>query len=170
MMVMFLNAGFIGIAALSIFPAAISEEKEDETLTLLRMTNLSALSILFGKSTSRFIGAMLLLAVQIPFTLLAITLGGITFSQIAAAYAVWQEPHFSSATSRCSPRYMPEQQCARGLSPGSWVSCFTLGSRSSWYFSLSAPLRWEPKWKAHGLAPRSNGEWKRTQCGRSGIC
>ena len=33
----------------------------DETLTLLRMTNLSPLAILFGKSTSRLLGALLLL-------------------------------------------------------------------------------------------------------------
>src|SRR5688572_9065861 len=76
-----LNLGFIGIAALSIFPSAIAEEKEDETLTLLRMTNLSPLAILFGKSTSRLTAALLLLAVQVPFTVLAITLGGVSLQQ-----------------------------------------------------------------------------------------
>lgn len=86
--VMLLNLGIIGIAALSIFPSAIAEEKEDETLTLLRMTNLSPVAILFGKSTSRFVGALLLLAVQVPFTLLAITLGGVSLEQVWHAYAV----------------------------------------------------------------------------------
>lgn len=86
--VMLLNLGIIGIAALSIFPSAIAEEKEDETLTLLRMTNLSPVAILFGKSTSRFVGALLLLAVQVPFTLLAITLGGVSLEQVWHAYGV----------------------------------------------------------------------------------
>ncbi len=86
--VMMLNLGFIPIAALSIFPSAITEEKEDETLPLLRMTNLNPLSILLGKSTSRLLGALLLLAVQIPFTLLAITLGGVSFPQILMGYAI----------------------------------------------------------------------------------
>ena len=86
--VMMLNLGFIALAALSLFPSAITEEKEDETLPLLRMTNLNPLSILLGKSTSRLLSSLLLLAVQIPFTLLAITLGGISFGQILSAYAI----------------------------------------------------------------------------------
>lgn len=86
--VMMLNLGFIALAALSLFPSAITEEKEDETLPLLRMTNLNPLSILLGKSTARLLSALLLLAVQIPFTLLAITLGGISFAQILSAYAI----------------------------------------------------------------------------------
>jgi hypothetical protein len=81
-MVMVLNLSFIALASLSIFPSAIAEEKEDDTLALLRMTNLSALSILFGKSTTR------LLAVQVPFTLLAITLGGVALKQVWGAYAL----------------------------------------------------------------------------------
>ncbi len=86
--VMMLNLGFIALAALSLFPSAITEEKEDETLPLLRMTNLNPLSILLGKSTARLLSALLLLAVQIPFTLLAITLGGISFGQILIGYAI----------------------------------------------------------------------------------
>ena len=39
-----------------------------------------------GKSTSRLLGAILLLLVQLPFTLLAITLGGVTLNQVIAAY------------------------------------------------------------------------------------
>jgi ABC-type transport system involved in multi-copper enzyme maturation permease subunit len=83
-----LNLGFIGVAALSIFPSAIAEEKEDETLALLRMTNLNPLAILFGKSTSRLTAALLLLAVQVPFTVLAITLGGVSMRQVWGAYAI----------------------------------------------------------------------------------
>jgi hypothetical protein len=88
MIVMFLNAGFLAVAAVSIFPSAITEEKEDETLPLLRMTNLNPLSILLGKAAPRLLGAMLLLAVQVPFTILAITLGGVTMSQVLGAYAI----------------------------------------------------------------------------------
>src|SRR5205085_1688371 len=66
------NLAFLGIAAPGVFASAITEEKEDETLPLLRMTNLSPVAILFGKSTARLLGALLLLAVQIPFTLLAV--------------------------------------------------------------------------------------------------
>lgn len=87
-MLMMLNLAFIGVAALSIFPSAIAEEKEDGTLTLLRMTNLNPLSILLGKGATRLITALMLLAAQIPFTMLAVTLGGVTMTQILHAYAI----------------------------------------------------------------------------------
>jgi hypothetical protein len=77
---------FVILAGVSYFAAAISEEKEEMTLGLLRMTNLNPLSILLGKSTSRLCAAALLFTAQIPFTLLAITLGGISMQQIFAAY------------------------------------------------------------------------------------
>jgi hypothetical protein len=76
----------ITFVGLSYFTSAIAEEKEEQTLGLLRMTDLNPLSILLGKSTSRLCGAMLLLAAQIPFTVVAVTLGGISLGQIAAAY------------------------------------------------------------------------------------
>ncbi len=84
--VVFINFFFIILAGFSHFASAITEEKEEMTLGLLRMTNLNALSILLGKSTSRVVNALLLLAAQFPFTLLAISLGGVAGRQIVAAY------------------------------------------------------------------------------------
>jgi hypothetical protein len=81
-----MNLLFISLAGLSYFSSAITEEKEEMTLGLLRMTNLNPLSILLGKSASRQIGALLLLVSQVPFTLLAVALGGVTLAQIIAAY------------------------------------------------------------------------------------
>src|SRR5688572_17084441 len=80
------NLFFITLAGLSYFSSAITEEKEEMTLGLLRMTSLSPLAILLGKSTSRLCGALFLLAAQFPFTLLSIALGGVTYEQILAAY------------------------------------------------------------------------------------
>ncbi len=85
--IVFINLFFISLAGLSYFSSAITEEKEEMTLGLLRMTNLNPLSILLGKSASRQIGALLLLISQVPFTLLAIALGGVTLAQIVAAYS-----------------------------------------------------------------------------------
>ena len=84
--VIVIDCVFIVLAGGGWFASAITEEKEEMTLGLLRMTNLNPLSILLGKSTSRLFGALLLLAAQFPFTVLAITLGGISLGQIAAAY------------------------------------------------------------------------------------
>ena len=85
-MVITIDCVFIVLAGCGWFASAITEEKEEMTLGLLRMTNLNPLSILLGKGTSRLCGALLLLAAQIPFTVLAITLGGISLGQIAATY------------------------------------------------------------------------------------
>ena len=81
-----LNCFFITVAGVSHFASAVTEEKEEMTLGLLRMTGLNPLSILLGKSGSRMIGAVLLLLVQFPFTLLAVSLGGVSISQVIAAY------------------------------------------------------------------------------------
>jgi ABC-type transport system involved in multi-copper enzyme maturation permease subunit len=80
------NFFFITLTGLSYFASAIAEEKEDQTLGLLRMTDLGPLTILMGKSTSRLCGVVILLLVQLPFTLLAITLGGVSLAQVAAVY------------------------------------------------------------------------------------
>ncbi len=81
------NVVFITLAGFSYFASAITEEKEEMMLGLLRMTDLNSIAILLGKSTSRLVGALLLLLVQLPFILLAITLGGVGLHQIAAAYS-----------------------------------------------------------------------------------
>jgi len=82
-----LNAIFVTLAGISFFATAVTEEKEENTLGLLRMAGLNPIGILLGKSTSRLVQVLLLLAIQFPFTLLSITLGGVTMAQIYAAYA-----------------------------------------------------------------------------------
>src|SRR4051812_31145129 len=64
-----LNFVVICVAGASYFSSAVTEEKEEGTLGLLRMTDLSPLAILLGKSTSRMAGALVLLLVQIPFAM-----------------------------------------------------------------------------------------------------
>lgn len=82
------NAAMIIVAAISYFASAITEEKDEQTLGLLRMTDLSVLAILFGKSTSRMASGLMLLTVQFPFALLAVTLGGMSWEQVAIIYAL----------------------------------------------------------------------------------
>lgn len=95
--VLFLNYFYLGLAGCSFFAAAITEEKEEGTLSLLRMTNLNALSILLGKSTSRLCAILLLFAVQIPFVMLSVTMGGVSISRVLSAYALLALFAFSSA-------------------------------------------------------------------------
>ena len=81
-----LNVLFIGLAGVSLFATAVTEEKEEGTLGLLQMANVGRAAIMLGKSTSRLVAALLLLGVQVPFVLLAITLGGVLLGQISAAF------------------------------------------------------------------------------------
>ena len=116
-MTLFVNLAFLAIATLGSFASAITEEKEDQTLTLLRMTNLSALAILFGKGTSRLFGALLLLAVQIPFTLLAVTLGGVSREQVLQAYAILGAATFFL----CNLALLCSVACRTTLRSGVWT-------------------------------------------------
>lgn len=81
----YLNLFFIALAGTSFFATAVTEEKEEGTLGLLKMAGMSRAAILLGKSTSRLLSSMLLLVIQLPFLLLAITLGGVLYGQVGAA-------------------------------------------------------------------------------------
>lgn len=84
--IIYLNFAFIVMAGINFFATAITEEKEEQTLELLVITGVNPIALMLGKSIPRLISALLLLSIQFPFTLLAITLGGVTLSQVIAAY------------------------------------------------------------------------------------
>ena len=84
--ILWLNLALIVLAAISFLSTAITEEKEEGTLGLLMLAGVSPLAMLLGKSSSRQFSTALLLVVQFPFALMAIVLGGVTFTQIAAGY------------------------------------------------------------------------------------
>lgn len=81
-----LNIFVITVCGVSFFATAISEEKDESTLGILRMAGIGPVALLLGKSTTRLISAALILCAQLPFTLLATTLGGITPDQVLATY------------------------------------------------------------------------------------
>jgi len=82
----YLNLVFMTLMGIGFFSTAITEEKEEDTLGLMLMAGISPLGILLGKSVGRLIQALLLIAVQYPFTLLAVTLGGVTQDQVRSVY------------------------------------------------------------------------------------
>lgn len=82
----YVNFGLLNLAAMSFFSTVITEEKEEMTLGLLKMAGISPIGILLGKTSPRLIAATMILSVQLPFTFLAITLGGVLTNQILAAY------------------------------------------------------------------------------------
>ena len=80
--VTYLDFCFISLAGIGFFASAITEEKEEMTLGLLRMAGIGPMALLAGKLIPRLLGAVLLLSVQFPFTLLAITLGGVSLAKL----------------------------------------------------------------------------------------
>ena len=81
-----INFIFGSLAGCLLFSTSITEEKEQQTLGLLRMADVGPLSLLLGKSAPRLLAVLLILSVQFPFTLLAITLGGVSWPQVHAAF------------------------------------------------------------------------------------
>jgi len=73
------------LLGLTYFSAAITEEKEEETLPLLRMTGVRNRTLLLGKSLPRLAVVVLLIMVAAPFLMLAVTLGGVVREQIVAS-------------------------------------------------------------------------------------
>ena len=136
---------FVSLAGAGYFASAVAEEKEEETLGLLKMSKLNALAILLGKSTSRLLGVTMLLAAQLPFTLLAITLGGVSLGQVVAAYATL----LSYLVLLCNVALFASVCCKR-VRGATVVTGFVVGG-----FLLGGPL-------AHGLAWEfATGSWGR---------
>ena len=78
----FLDAMFMTLLGVGFFATTITEEKEEDTLGLMLMAGISPLGILSGKSGGRLFQALLLIAVQYPFVLLAETMGGVMQAQV----------------------------------------------------------------------------------------
>jgi ABC-type transport system involved in multi-copper enzyme maturation permease subunit len=83
-LISWLNLALITLAGSSFFATAITEEKEEGTLGLLQLAGVSNLGLLLGKSTSRLVAALLVFLAQLPFALLAVSLGGVTPRQVVA--------------------------------------------------------------------------------------
>jgi ABC-type transport system involved in multi-copper enzyme maturation permease subunit len=82
----YLNLTFMSLLGVGFFSTVITEEKEEDTLGLMLMAGISPLGILLGKSVGRLVQALLLIVVQYPFTLLAVTMGGVTSDQVFSTY------------------------------------------------------------------------------------
>jgi ABC-type transport system involved in multi-copper enzyme maturation permease subunit len=84
--IVWLNVCFMTLLGIGFFSTVITEEKEEDTLGLMQMAGISPLRILLGKVGGRLCQALLLIAVQYPFTLLAVTMGGVTPNQVRCAF------------------------------------------------------------------------------------
>lgn len=78
----------ITLLGVSTFSSVITEEKELMSLGLLRLAGFTPASLLLGKSVGLLLQTLLLIIVQIPFCMLAITMGGVTLDQILSVFGL----------------------------------------------------------------------------------
>jgi len=84
--IVYLNLVVLMGAAVFYFATSLTEEKEEQTIGLLRMANVGPATLIFGKAVPRLVWVLLLLTIQFPFTILGVTLGGVTGTQVTASY------------------------------------------------------------------------------------
>lgn len=84
--ILWLDLVFATLMGVGGFSSTITEEKEEDTLGLLRMAGVDSIGLLLGKVGGRLLQALALLVVQYPFTLLSITMGGTGHAQVMSAY------------------------------------------------------------------------------------
>ncbi len=84
--IVWVDSLLISIASMTVFATIISAEREQGTLALLRMTGMSPLSLILGQGVSGVVIGCLLIAIQLPFVVLTITLGGILWNQVLATF------------------------------------------------------------------------------------
>jgi ABC-type transport system involved in multi-copper enzyme maturation permease subunit len=82
----FLNLFFITVVGVTLFSSAITEEKEVDSLNLLLMTGLTPFTMLLSKSTSKLLVGLMLIFAQFPFSILSVTLGGVSLHQVFSVY------------------------------------------------------------------------------------
>jgi ABC-type transport system involved in cytochrome c biogenesis permease component len=82
------NFWAVTIAGVLLFAPTITEEKEDQTLGLLRMTGIGPSSLLLGKALPKLVQLLLVLIVQLPLVWLTITLGGVDWPLMFNVYLV----------------------------------------------------------------------------------
>jgi hypothetical protein len=83
---LWLSYASITLAGFYWFASPITEEKEQRSLGLLRMTGLNGVAILAGKWFPRLLIVLLLISTQFPLALLGVTLGGVLPRQLLAGF------------------------------------------------------------------------------------
>ena len=125
------------------FSVAITEEKEEETLPLLRMTGIRNITLLIGKSVPRLAVVLLLILIAAPFLMLAVTLGGVVPEQILAslmglfcyAFCLSQLGLFASTTARTSSKAVSNTVLLWVvLEFGSWIPTLAAMAFDEWGF------------------------------------
>jgi len=133
------DALLISAASTTVFAAVIAGEREGGTLGLLRMTGTSPLTLLLGQGVSGIVIGCLILAIQFPFIVLTITLGGILWNQVLAALLA----------------LLAHLVLCAGVGLFFSTVCKRAGSAAFYTFLAQVGLWWGP-WIARWLASRLN--------------
>lgn len=86
--VAWLDLWALGLAGIALFPALVAEEREQNSLQLLHLAGIGPTGFLLGQSLGALAACGLVLAVQVPFLVLAVALGGTSLAQVGATVVV----------------------------------------------------------------------------------
>ena len=86
-MLAYSGAIFLTLVSITLFSSVITEEKEEQTIGLLRMAGLRPLAIILAKVGARLWDLLMIGAAILPFTMLCVTLGGVSLTQVLATMA-----------------------------------------------------------------------------------
>jgi len=81
-----LNIFFAILSSILLFLPIIREEKEECTLGMILITEISPFAYLFGRISSRYFIFIIMLSIQLPIIFLCITMGGISIETILLSY------------------------------------------------------------------------------------
>lgn len=122
-----LNFFFLVTVALGTYSSAIAEEREQGTLGLLKMTGVSRLAILLGKSTSWLLTTLGFMILQLPFIALAVTFGGVTLHQVWAATLALGSFAFLLCNFALLCSIICHTTRSASFVTGFWVGCYLVG-------------------------------------------
>lgn len=108
--------------AVTLFATSVTQEKELQTLGLLRLAGFGPIAILLGTTAGQLAGAIGLLLVQVPFMLLSVTLGGVSTTHVLALFgALVAFTLFASALALCASTVFAESRAASGATVGALI-------------------------------------------------
>ena len=122
------NFWAVTIAGVLLFAPTITEEKEDQTLGLLRMTGIGPASLLLGKALPKLVQLLLILIVQLPLVWLTLTLGGVDWPLMINVYLLVFGQLIGVVAISLLASVMMRTSGGAVVVAGALVFCWSLGS------------------------------------------
>ncbi len=120
--------------------STIALEKEQQTLELLLLSDLSSTAIILGKYFSQIFSPLLIYASSFPLAMFCISFGGIHLDQIAAVFCITLASVFFATSVGIFSAVLTSHRRSFGLCTFFLLSYFIIGTLIDVYMPLKIPL------------------------------